>query len=91
MTDISVQELITIKRLADVSDGRKLTHPYATIHFILDFSPELDPEPVNRINDWLKEQSDVTIDDIVKKMLQSYGIPDESLDMALEKIKQTKF
>ena len=35
--------------------------------------------------------SGMTIDDIVKKMLQSYGIPDESLDMALEKIKQTKF
>jgi antitoxin component HigA of HigAB toxin-antitoxin module len=43
------------------------------------------------VYNWLKEQSGMTIDDIVKKMLQSYGIPDESLDMALEKIKQTKF
>ncbi len=67
MTDISVQELITIKRLADVSDGRKLTHPYATIHFILDFSPELDPEPVNHINDWLKEQSEVFLNSVTSR------------------------
>lgn len=88
--NMSPQELTGIKNLIAVTkrNNQKLDHPVETLKLMLSFSPEL--KSIQKILPWVREneKTGLTMNDIVRKLLLSYGIKEEYLDSAIEVIKK---